>query len=388
MRFRHPAAKYSWRHALAWVTCLGVVGCALDFKGLATEWKLSQRTLAIVGEDEEARSALEEQLVRLFGTQAAPAFAAPGDALNRRLPRAELIGTGAARRGSESEAPALAQSATLYAKKCLHCHGNEGGGDGVTATSLAPIPRDFRLGIFKYDNIQAGARPELSDLVQVITNGIEGTAMPSLKMHTEAEIYGLAEYARLLAIRGETEAWIAAEFEPGSALTAESADETYREVLSIWTDEERRRVLAPEPAPVLTEESIRRGYQLFHDSQGAACATCHGASGRGDGTAAFGFTPESPEEKVLLLYDQWGHTIHPRRLDRDIFLHGEQPKQLYERIFLGIDGTPMAGIGETQESGGTARFGPEQLWSLVHYVQALRDPKWQSFARELEENQR
>jgi len=374
--------------ALAGAAALASGACSLEFKGLPTEYHLSARSREILRDDPEAQTALASELRRLFGTREAPAFAAPAERLNRRRPVAEIATTGEAQAGPEREAPPLASSAALYAEKCLYCHGNEGGGDGVTSSSLSPKPRDFRLGVYKYDNIQDGGRPELIDFVRIITRGIEGTAMPSMKSHSEAEIFGLAEYARLLAMRGETEAWLAAEVEPGVAIDDERADETYRAILELWLDEERTRFHAPGDEPPISEGSIRRGFELFHDSDGAACASCHGARGEGRGPAAWGLAPDGPDHEVALLRDQWGHEAEPRDLVHDIFLHGDDPRTLFERLYLGIDGTPMAGIGTALGADGKRLFSTEDIWDLVHYVSALRDPRWRGLTGQLADNTR
>lgn len=357
--------------------------CSLEFKGEATEYRLSAATQDILRDDAAAQAELNAQLQRLFGTRSAPHFAPPAEVFNARAAIAQLVTTGEAQQGTEPGAPSLAESAELYANKCLHCHGNEGGGDGVTALSLSPMPRDFRRGIYKYDNITEGARPELIDFVRIITRGIEGTAMPSLKMQTEAQIHGLAEYARLLAMRGETEAWLAAEYEPGVGFSDALANETYADIVELWLEQERVRVDAPGDAPQVNTQTITRGFELFHDGQGAACATCHGNGGRGGGSAAWGVTPENPDEDVPLLRDSWGHEAEPRDLVSSTFTQGDDAASLFERIYLGIDGTPMAGIGGTRRTDGTPLFDTNDLWSLVHYVRALRDPQWQELTEEL-----
>jgi hypothetical protein len=43
----------------------------------------------------------------------------------------------------------------------------------------------------------------------------------------------------------------------------------------------------------------------------------------------------------------------------------------------------MAGIGDTLGPDGLPLFGEEDLWSLVHYILALRDDRWSELLAEL-----
>lgn len=358
-----------------------VGACALEFKGVQGPYKLADRSQEILAGDEAAQRDLETQLERLFGTPDAPRFAPPGEALEQRASASELVVTGEARDAGDRPAPPLATSADLYAARCLHCHGNEGGGDGPTAATARPRPRDFRHGLFKYDRLEDGARPELEELVAVITRGIEGTAMPSARELNGAQLHGLAEFVRLLAMRGEVERILTSEYSREEGITAELADDAYREVLSLWGDAQRRRFTPPEPAPEPSEASVRLGHELFHGR--ASCSSCHGTAGQGKGPAAWGPLPEEPEAEGWLLRDAWGQVANPRDLVEGPLLHGEAPADLYARIHLGIDGTPMAGIGNTLGPDGTPLFTEEDLWGLVHYVLALRDERWTDLLGEL-----
>ena len=77
--------------------------------------------------------------------------------------------------------PTLVDSAELYRQQCVHCHGNAGGGDGPTAPFLNPLPRDYRQGKFKFTAVKDKARPRRADLYRILTDGLYGTAMPSLR---------------------------------------------------------------------------------------------------------------------------------------------------------------------------------------------------------------
>lgn len=280
--------------------------------------------------------------------------------------------------------PGLRDSAALYGNKCLHCHGNEGGGDGPTARTARPFPRDFRLGIFKYDNIRDGERPEREDLVRVITSGIEGTGMPSMAQLSPAQVHGLADFVRLLAMRGEVEERLVLDVEDGLELNESRVQSEFADILGIWRDGVRERLEAPTEVPQVDEARLRRGFEIFHDRTSANCASCHGTAGKGPGPAAFGPSPNEPETDIHLLRDAWGHEAIPSDLTTGRFRHGSSPGSIYERLALGIDGTPMAGIAQSTKADGTPLFSEDDLWSLVHYVRALSDPEWRELLSRLE----
>jgi cytochrome c oxidase cbb3-type subunit 2 len=94
----------------------------------------------------------------------------------------------------------LARGKTLYAQaKCAQCHGDEGKGDGPSATELQddskfPIrPTDFTRGQFK-----AGA--DVRDIYRTMTTGLDGTPMPSFAdSMTDAERWAISAYVLSLS---------------------------------------------------------------------------------------------------------------------------------------------------------------------------------------------
>ncbi|MFT7668084.1 MAG: mono/diheme cytochrome c family protein [Planctomycetota bacterium] len=353
--------------------CVALGACSLEFASEQREFGLSKTSVNMLAGSEESQVQLLAELERLFGTPANPHFGAR-----------ENLSERAAIELNNRDYASLRDSALLYGKKCLHCHGNEGGGDGATARTARPFPRDFRFGVFKYNNLAEGAKPERSDLFALIKNGIEGTGMPSLKQHSDSEINGLVDYVRFLSMRGEVEYLLAEEFEGGETPDAETSDQELAAVLDLWVEAQRTRVIAPIEVPEPSVASIRRGYGLFHDSTRANCAGCHGSNGTGRGSAAFGPSPVDPEKEVALLRDIWNHEALPANLQQDKFRHGHEPKELYELFYLGINGTPMPGLGEALGSDGKRAFDEDALWSLVHYVRALRDPVWSELMKEFQ----
>lgn len=85
--------------------------------------------------------------------------------------------------------PAAPVSAKLlYQSACANCHGPDGRGDGPSATTLRPAPRDFAARPWRFDRTRESAK-------RVIADGIPGTAMAAGKLSfSPAEIDALAGY--------------------------------------------------------------------------------------------------------------------------------------------------------------------------------------------------
>lgn len=87
-----------------------------------------------------------------------------------------------------SSPPDLARGATLYAQNCAACHGANGDGHGPNAARLDPPPIAFA------DKTRADQR-SLFGLYQVISQGLDGTAMQSFAALPEADRWALAFHA-------------------------------------------------------------------------------------------------------------------------------------------------------------------------------------------------
>lgn len=103
-----------------------------------------------------------------------------------------------------TQAPNVANGATLYQAQCAACHGVQGRGDGPAAAGLTPPPVDFT------DAKRADQRSALS-LYEVISQGVEGTSMASyVETLTSAQRWDLAYYVGTLAYVGDASAGKAA----------------------------------------------------------------------------------------------------------------------------------------------------------------------------------
>lgn len=91
-----------------------------------------------------------------------------------------------------ARAPTFARGAALYAQNCAACHGAAGDGHGSAAASLSTPPVAFT------DEERARQRSVFA-LYQVISQGIEGTAMPSFAHLSPDDRWALAFHAGYFA---------------------------------------------------------------------------------------------------------------------------------------------------------------------------------------------
>jgi mono/diheme cytochrome c family protein len=99
------------------------------------------------------------------------------------------------------DVPASAPAARrLYARWCATCHGPEGRGNGPAAPSLIPRPRDFTKGLFKYKSTPADQPPTDDDLIRVVADGLQASAMPYFRdLLTADEIRDIVGYIKTLS---------------------------------------------------------------------------------------------------------------------------------------------------------------------------------------------
>ena len=100
---------------------------------------------------------------------------------------------------------AVAGPRGLYREHCVHCHGITGDGAGPTSAFLNPYPRDYRRGLYKFKSTQRAAEPTTDDLMRTLTDGLQGSYMPSFKLLPEVDRRALVEYVKYLSMRGEME---------------------------------------------------------------------------------------------------------------------------------------------------------------------------------------
>jgi mono/diheme cytochrome c family protein len=91
-------------------------------------------------------------------------------------------------KGSAVSLQALQRGNQVFQQNCAACHGVLGDGKGAAATTLIPEPANFKL-----------KQPDLSYIMQVLSDGIAGTAMPAWKNQiAESDRQALAGFLRSL----------------------------------------------------------------------------------------------------------------------------------------------------------------------------------------------
>lgn len=217
--------------------------------------------------------------------------------------------------------PALAaetKEETLYRKHCRVCHGPEGKGDGPAADFLFPKPRNFTTGSFKVRSTPSGSPPTDQDLLNTITNGMPGSAMPGFAHLSEGDRRSLVAF-----VKGQAN-----------------------------IQEKPETVISVAPAPPVTPKTLAEGKELYRKMK---CWECHGFEGRGDG-------PKASE-----LADDWGFPDPPNDFTRGIYKGGGRPADIYLRFITGLDGSPMPSFEDSMSE--------EERWALVGYVKSLAGPK-------------
>jgi len=277
----------------------------------------------------------------------------------------------------ESFYPSLAESAQLFRRQCVHCHGASGAGDGSTARFLNPLPRDYRPGIFKFTALNNKARPRNADIYRVLTEGIYTTKMPSFRRFSDARLHGLVDYVTLLSKRGETELLLISDYDEDEGLAYEKIKENYEFVFDRWDESADEVIVYEGEVPHSTPARVAHGRELFTDPKQANCVQCHGEHGRGTyddprPASAWERDPETGEQ--VLVKDDWGHDIEVRNLSRGLFRFGRRPIDLFRRVYAGINGTPMPahfGMQITEPDGTQRKLDENDIWDLVHYVRSL-----------------
>jgi mono/diheme cytochrome c family protein len=232
----------------------------------------------------------------------------------------------------------------LYATHCLQCHGERGDGQGAAARFLYPKPRNFTEVKFRLATV-ANLVPTDDDLFQVITRGMPGSAMVPFAHLSEPERRALVGYVKDLTRNG-----FQAKVRQEAEATGEKPDpaELQKQVDEYLTPGEA--VAVPTDLPAADAASVARGKEAY----AKGCASCHGATGKGDG---------AQDQR-----DSDGVPTVPRDFSRGIFKGGRERHQLYARIALGMPGTPMP----------ANNLPPNEIGDLINFIHSLSAPDAQA----------
>ena len=139
---------------------------------------------------------------------------------------------------SPTTPPQVAAAAAVYQNQCAACHGANGGGDGPAGLRLDPRPVAF------IDKDRARERSPFA-LYQVLSQGIEGTAMPSFESIPEADRWALAFYLGQFAHAKEDVAAGESVWKDNAAVRGQL---TGLDVLSRITEADLAKTVGAEPA--------------------------------------------------------------------------------------------------------------------------------------------
>jgi mono/diheme cytochrome c family protein len=240
----------------------------------------------------------------------------------------------------------LARGRELYTNYCAQCHGDQGEGNGPAARFLFPKPRNFTENQFRIVSTD-NRIPSDRDLLQVVTNGMPGSAMFPFAHLPESDRRQLVTYVRSLTRNAYEERYRRQAAENKEEVNPDEEAQALDRVLLPGQDAETSADL-----PSSNTETVARGLKLYQTT----CSGCHGPTGKGDG--------------VQDQRNDDGTPTRPRDFTRGIFKGGREFAQLYQRVMLGMPGSPMP------SSKGTLK--PEQAAQLVHYVLSLSKPAAQA----------
>ncbi len=220
------------------------------------------------------------------------------------------------------DAKSVADGRKIYEDSCIFCHGVDGTGDGPVATylskDLAPQPRDFTAGIYKFRSTASGEMPMDEDLYRTISRGVPGF-MPGFEGLSPTDRWKLVYYIKSLS---------------------EEFQDAEPEAVAV--------VGGPIPS---TGVSIHKGYEVFQQFK---CWECHGGGGLGDG------------KKAPDLKDDWDYPLPPRNLTQlRSYKNGSEPIDIYRTIMAGLDGGAMPSYSDFFEGE------EENAWHLVNYIRSL-----------------
>ena len=116
----------------------------------------------------------------------------------------------------------LEKGKKVYFKRCVWCHGVEGGGDGPSAERLFTRPRNFIQGTFKIRVTDSGELPMDINLINTVKNGLQGSAMPAWgEFLAEDEILAVVQFVKSLVQDRE---WDDEDEEVNNVITGVGAD--------------------------------------------------------------------------------------------------------------------------------------------------------------------
>ena len=211
---------------------------------------------------------------------------------------------------SPAAPPLVAQAAAVYQAQCATCHGATGRGDGLAGLKLNPRPVAFT------DKDRARERSAFA-LYQAVSQGIEGTAMPSFSAIPESDRWALAFFIGQFA---HTDEQVSAGQKVWAESAAVRAQLTSLDSLSRTTQADLAKQVGEEPAAVAMAylhaypEAVIQNRALSFDVARQNLAQSLQASERGDAARA--------TDLALAAYLDGVEPIEPTLATRDSALMG------------------------------------------------------------------
>jgi mono/diheme cytochrome c family protein len=230
------------------------------------------------------------------------------------------------------QADKLEAGKKVYFKRCIWCHGVEGGGDGPSHDRLFTKPRNFIQGTFKIRSTDSGELPLDSDLLKTVRNGLPGSAMPAWgEFLSDAEIEAVIQFVKSKVQDREFD-------DEDEELTVQDFGS------NPWNTVKPYHLGVP-------EDAIAKGKEVFIKNK---CFECHGGEGRGDG---------NPTMK-----DDWGFPIVAADWQQCWNFRGSRrdpynPFNIVRTITTGLNGTPMPNFRE--------QITVEDRWNIAAFVNSL-----------------
>jgi mono/diheme cytochrome c family protein len=256
--------------------------------------------------------------------------------------------------GKVVPAEVLTAGREAYTQYCRACHGDGGDGKGPAARGLRPPPRDFTAGTFKFGAVAGGSLPHDEDLLRVVRDGLHGTAMLAWDGIPDDKVGQIVQYVKTFSPR--------------------------------WKDEEpgERVETTPDPWKGKEAEGLDRGRKVYHSL--AQCLSCHPAYASKPQIATW--TKElTGNESVEFRDDMYGAMLTDSEFGVKLlppdFMRSElrsvRPKHRKEDLYRVI----ASGVGGTAMPTWKGSLPEEEIWALVHFVDALVAAKGSDAPRQL-----
>jgi len=227
----------------------------------------------------------------------------------------------------------LEKGKKVYFKRCVWCHGIEGGGDGPSADRLFTRPRNFLQGTFKIRTTDSGELPMEADLIKTVKNGLPGSAMPAWgEFLAEDEIIAVVNFVKTLVQDRD--------------FNDTEDEEVFVQDFGTnpWGTTGPYHLGIP-------QDAVDAGKALFTKNK---CFECHGGEGRGDGNPTM-----KDDWGFPILAADWQQCWNFRGSRRDPY----NPFNIVRTISTGLNGTPMPNFKD--------QLKVEERWQVAAFVNSL-----------------